>query len=145
MTTNDKDSPQTRGSISVGGSVSESSLIVGDNNNVAMTIAKTTLPPAEGVDVRAELDGLREALAELGGGEAGKRDRAMQDALDEAQKPAPDKAEVLDSVRRALKYVDVAAEGAEKIDRLRQRIKPLAAWIGANAEPLLRMVGLPAL
>ncbi len=143
-TTHYENTPRAPGSISIGGSISGSAVVVGSRNTVTMTITRTTLPPAEGVNIRAELDGLRAALAELRGGEAGKRDRAMQDALDEAQKPAPDKAEVLDSVQRALKYVDMAAQGAEKIDKLQQWIKPLAAWIGANAEPLLRMVGLSA-
>jgi hypothetical protein len=68
------------------------------------------LPPAHTVDVKAELAALREALAGLQRvPDRGKLERAMQDAVEEAAKPEPDKEEVGGAVERVVKYAKDAA------------------------------------
>jgi hypothetical protein len=43
--------------------ITGSSIVLGDYNKVATTLEQVTLPPADEVDVKAELAGLRDALA----------------------------------------------------------------------------------
>ena len=72
--------------------VTGSSIVTGDRNIVSTAMKQIALPPAEQVDVKAELAALREALAELKKvPDRGKLDRAMEDAAEETAKPEPDK------------------------------------------------------
>jgi len=70
--------------------ITGSSAVTGDHNTVTTTMKQVALPPADTVDVKAELAALRELLAELKGvPDRGKLDRAIEDAVEEtAQAPA---------------------------------------------------------
>src|SRR4051794_15655467 len=88
--------------------ITGSSLVTGDHNTVTTTMTQHTLPPPETVDVRAELAALRDLLTKLNVPERGKLDRAVQDAIEEAAKPKPDKEEVAGAVQRVVKYAKAA-------------------------------------
>ena len=83
--------------------VTGSSIVTGDRNIVSTAMKQIALPPAEQVDVKAELAALREALAELKKvPDRGKLDRAMEDAAEETAKPEPDKKEVGGALERVV-------------------------------------------
>ena len=72
--------------------ITGSSIVTGDHNVVSTTMKQITLPPADQVDVKAELAALREALAEMRKvPDRNKLDRAIEDAVEETAKPEPDK------------------------------------------------------
>ena len=73
--------------------ITGSSVVTGDHNTVTTTMRQVAAPPADKVDVKAELAALEELLAQLKNvPDRGKLDRAMQDAVEETAKPKPDKA-----------------------------------------------------
>jgi hypothetical protein len=90
-----------------------------------------TLPPAHTVDLKAELAALRQLLAELKNvPDRGKLDRAMQDAVEETDKPEPDKDEVGGAVERAIKYAKSANDFGDHLERLLPRLAAIASWAG---------------
>jgi hypothetical protein len=120
--------------------VTGSSIVTGDHNTVSTEMKQIALPPADQVDVKAELAALREALAELKKvPDRGKLDRAMEDAAEETAKPEPDKKEVGGALERVVKYVKAADDFGEK---LLPRLAPLASWLGANGHNLLAVLGI---
>ena len=131
-------------SISVGGNVTGSSFSTGDSNTVTTSYQQVTLPPADSVDVQAELDGLREALAGLQAPEAAKIAGALDAAEAEAQSAEPDKEEVAGRVERALKLAQQAEGFSAHLEKLAPRIVKLAGWIGDVGKRLLPFVGLCA-
>jgi hypothetical protein len=75
--------------------ITGSSVVTGDQYTVTTTMRQVTAPPAETVDVQAEVAALRELLAQFKNvPDRGKVDRAMQDAAEESAKAQPDKEEV---------------------------------------------------
>lgn len=129
-----------KGAIAIGGSVKDSPIVAGDHNVVQMT--KTTLPPAENVDIRAELAALRAVLGVLATADAAKIGRALDDAEDEAGKAEPDKEEIGGALDRALEYAEKADGFATVTEKLVPRVKAIAAWLGEHGPRLLRFVGL---
>ncbi len=111
--------------------ITGSSVVTGDHNTVTTTMKQYPLPPADQVDVQAELMALREALAALQKvPDRGKLDRAVEDAADEAAKPAPDKAELGGALERAVKYAKAADDFGDHAAKLVPRLAALAAWLG---------------
>jgi hypothetical protein len=101
------------------------------------------LPPADQVDVKAELAALREALAVLQKvPDRGKLDRAIKDASDEAKKPEPDKEELGGALERAVKYAKAAGDFTENAGKLLPRLAALASWLGPVGHGLLSMLRL---
>jgi len=119
-------------SVKVGGSVTGSQVITGDDNKAEMRHVTVTFPPADEVDVRAELAALRGALSALTTQEAGKCVRALDDAEEEAAKAEPDKDEIGNALERALKHARTASDFADQAERIGQRLAPLIAWLGDN-------------
>lgn len=119
-------------SVKVGGSVTGAQIITGDDNNAEMRHVTVTFPPADAVDVRAELAALRGALSALTGLEGGKLGRAFDDADEEAAKAEPDKSEMGSALERALKHARTASDFADQAERIGQRLAPLIAWLGDN-------------
>jgi hypothetical protein len=123
--------------------ITGSSIVTGDHNTVTTRMTQHTLPPADQVDVKAELAALREALAALQKmPDRGKLDRALDDADDEAKKPEPDKEEVGGALERAVKYAKAADDFGDHAEKLLPRLAALAAWLGANGHNLLAMLGI---
>jgi hypothetical protein len=125
------------------GDITGSSIVTGDHNTVSTTTKQIALPPADQVDVKAELAALREVLAELKKvPDRGKLDRAMEDAVEETAKPEPSKEEVGGAVERVVKYAKAADDFGEHTEKLLPRLAALASWLGANGHNLLSMLGI---
>jgi hypothetical protein len=123
--------------------ITGSSVTTGDHNTVTTT-THVTLPPADTVNVTAELTALREALAKLQVPDRDRLDRALKDADEEAAKPSPDKEYVGDAVQRAVTVAKGANDFADQVQTLTPRITALASWIGPAGRALLSLMGLSA-
>jgi hypothetical protein len=125
--------------------ITGSSIVTGDRNTVSTTMKQIALPPADEVDVKAELAALREVLAELRKvPDRGKLDRAVEDAVEETAKPEPDKEEVGGALERAVKYAKAADDFGEHAEKLLPRLAALASWLGPAGHTLLSMLGIAA-
>jgi hypothetical protein len=123
--------------------ITGSSVVTGDRNVVSTTMKQVTLPPADSVNLKAELAALGELLAELKNvPDRGKLDRAMEDAVEEAAKPQPDKDEVGGAVERAIKYAKSANDFGEHVEKLLPLLTAIASWVGAAGRALLATVGV---
>jgi cation diffusion facilitator CzcD-associated flavoprotein CzcO len=123
--------------------ITGSSVVTGDHNTVTTRMTQHMLPPADQVDVKAELAALREALAALQKvPDRGKLDRAIADVADETAKPEPDKEEVGGALERVVKYAKAADDFSDHAEKLVPRLAALAAWLGANGHNLLSMLGI---
>jgi hypothetical protein len=121
--------------------ITGSSVVTGDHNTVTTTTKQVPLPPADQVDVKAELAALREAMAALQKvPDRGKLDRAIE----ETAKPEPDKEEVGDALERAVKYAKAADDFGEHAEELLPRLAALASWLGPVGHGLLSLLGLSA-
>jgi hypothetical protein len=132
-------------SVHAGGNITGSNIQTGDHSQASLSSVQ--IPDGTGVDIAAALAELREVLLGFEGVEATRLCRAMDDAQEEAAKPEPDKAEVADSVGRALRHVERAGKLAENIEKVRGLIVTIGGWLGAAAPytgPLLATVGLTA-
>ena len=129
-----------KGVVAIGGSVTNSAIVAGDHNVVHWT--KTTLPPAEDVDIHAELAALRAVLEALATADAAKIGRAMDDAEEEAGKAEPDKKEIGGALDRALEYAEKADGFAAVTEKLVPRVKAIVGWLGEHGPRLLKFVGL---
>ncbi len=112
-------------------------VITGDHNQASMHGVTVTLPPAASVDVAAELAALRELLVGLNTPDAGKLERALQDAEEEAAKPEPDRDEIGGAIERAVKYAKGASDFSAHVAKLAPCLGALAAWLGAGWDKIL--------
>jgi hypothetical protein len=128
-------------SVKVEGNMSNSVITTGDNNRVTVT-----LPDAASVNIAATMTELRAALARIGGENAGKIARALDDADEEVAKAAPDKAEVADSLTRALGFAKKAGDLSDYVEKIKPLVVDAAGWIGSAAHyaPLLAVLGFSA-
>lgn len=133
-------------SISVGGDTYGSVMVTGDNNQIKArlqaTQVRTSLPPAGMIDIGQELARIRAVLERIGGENAGKIQRALDDATDEANRSDPNKDEVGRALDRALVYARASTGFAEEVSKLAPQVKNAVAWLGANWHKLLAIVGL---
>ena len=129
-------------SVIIGGDATGSSIVTGDRNIVETNYQQVTLPPAESVNISAELNALREALEKLDAPDGRKIANALTDAEDELTKPEPDKDEVGKALERALEYASKADEFADATEKLVPHVKSVAAWLGKNWYKILGVVGL---
>ncbi len=96
------------------------------------------LPPAETVNLK-----LRELIAQpTNVPDQGKLDRALPDAAEEAEKPAPDKAGIGGAVERAVKYAKSATDFGDQVEKLLPRMAAMASWASAAGRGLLAMAGI---
>ena len=125
--------------------VTSSSIVTGDHNTVSTTMRQVALPPADQVDVKAELAALRDLLVELKKvPDRGKLDRAVEDAVEETGKAEPDKEEVGGALERAVKYAKAAEDFGEHAEKLLPRLAALASWLGPAGHTLLSLLGISA-
>ncbi|SDG45142.1 hypothetical protein SAMN05216338_1001351 [Bradyrhizobium sp. Rc2d] len=121
-------------------------ITTGDENRVTARVSailqKTTLPPADNVDLAYELEQLRVLLAEANSEQANKIARALDDAAEESKKPTPNKDEVGRAVGRALEYAEKGEKFVSLVTKIAPHIKNAVAWLGANWYKLLPIVGL---
>jgi hypothetical protein len=118
-------------------------IVTGDSNRTVMRNVKVQeLPPAGQVDVGKELAELRALLGSLNAPDAGKLDRALADAEEEASKPEPDRVEVGSALDRAVRYAEKASDFSEKAEKIAPKLKALVSWLGANWHKILGAVGM---
>jgi hypothetical protein len=133
-------------SISIGRDAVGVVATTGDNNRIDAKIdarlSKVTLPPAESVNISAELAQIKAILEKLGGEHAPKIGRALDDASDEAGKPKPDQDEVGSALARALEYATKNTAFADEAKALAPHITNAVGWLGSNWHKLLPLVGL---
>ncbi len=129
-------------SVSIGGSVTGGAIITGDSNTANINFQQVTLHAPTTVNIQAELNALREILANLETSDRRKIDNAFADAQEELNKPQPDKDEVGDALNRALKYAKKAAGFASVMEKLQPHLTKIIVWLGANWHKLLSMVDL---
>jgi hypothetical protein len=100
-------------------------------------------PPADKVDVKAELAALRDLLAQLKNvPDRGRLDRAMQDAVEGTAKPDPDKAEVGNALERVAKCAKAASDFTENAEKIVPRLVALGSWLGPAGRALLNTLGV---
>ncbi len=138
--TDERDKPASDRSVHIGGNAQGNTFVIGGRNKVT-TRTSIQLPPAESVDIRAELAAIRAALAELQAPDRDRLDNALKEAEDEAARPTPRQDEIGDALGRAVKYASRAAGFAAAMDRLRPHITNAAAWLGTHGQVILRTLG----
>jgi hypothetical protein len=121
-------------------------ITTGDKNQMEAKIdaalVKTTLPPANSIEISWELTQIRTILERLGGEHAGKIGRALDDAAEEARKPQPNKDEVGTALGRALNYAKEGSAFADELQKLVPHVTNAVAWLGSNWHKHLPLVGL---
>jgi tetratricopeptide (TPR) repeat protein len=123
--------------------ITGSSIVTGDNNIVSTEMKHIALPPADKVDVKAELAVLQDLLGELKKvPDRGKLNRAMEDAVEETAKPHPDKKEVGGALERVVKSAKAADDFGVHAEKLLPRLAALTSWLGANGHKLLALLGI---
>lgn len=127
-------------SISVGGSVTGSTMITGDGNISSVQYSSVSSATPD-VDIRGELKAMRQILAKLSSSDSRKIDNAFADADEELDKPQPDKAEVGKALERAIDYASKALGFASVIEKLKPHLTKTVAWLGSDWHKLLRIVG----
>ena len=129
-------------SVSIGGNAIGSAIQTGDSNTASVQFKQTTLPAPESVNIRAEIEALRSALAKLESSDRRKIDNAFADAEEELKKPEPDKDEVGQALDRALNYGKKNEEFVQLIEKLEPHLTKVIAWLGDNWHKILSIVGL---
>jgi TIR domain len=133
-------------SINIGGDAAGSVLVAGDSNRVnahiEVSLTKTTLPAAASVDISQELAQIRSVLERIGGEHAGRMGRAMDDAAAELRNTPQNKDEIGAALGRALDYGKNSRHFADEVGQLAPHVLNAVAWLGANWNKLLPIVGL---
>lgn len=134
----------SKNSVSIGGSVSQSAVVAGDQNKVQQTREVTPAAPREmkTEELIRALRALRELLERLDTTDRGKIVRALDDAHEEAQKPTPDKEEVAGALERVVKYAKTANGIGEVVVELKRPLSIIADWVGTTAPIAARLFGL---
>lgn len=137
MTANE--TPSSDRSVHAGGDVVGSAVVTGDSNTVLVHYQQATLPPADAVDIQAELKALQVILASFNDPVA---TGVAQKLEQEAQKPEPNKDVVATTLETGLTYAKSLSGFAEAIDQLRPHVESAAGWLGKHGYKLLPLVGL---
>ncbi len=133
---------KTNRSVHIGGNASQNVIQTGDYNAASMILKQITLPPPATVDIHAEMEALREALAKLDSSDCRKIENAISDAEDELNKAEPNKDEIGKALGRALEYAQKAEGFAKAVENLKPHVTKAIAWLGENWHKLLGIVGL---
>lgn len=128
--------------VSVGGNIAGSQIITGDNATAQMRGVSVRLTSGDELNVTAELGALRAALGSLATPDAGKIDRALQDAEEEAEKETPDREEVGAALERAVKYAKGASDFGEHASKIAGHLGPLVSWLGGKWTKILELSGI---
>ena len=128
-------------SINVGGSITNSTANTGDNVLIHQANSQTNLQAAD-VDIRQEINTLREVLRQLQTQDQGKIERAFTDIEEEFAKPEPDKGEVEGAIERVMGYAKKANDYGEIMGKLTTTFTPIAVWLGMNADKVSHLLQL---
>ena len=126
-------------SANVGGNVTGSALVTGDNNTVSTQFQQASLPQPKTVDIQIELKALQGILLSL-------NDPVVvgvaQKLKEEANKSEPDKGVVATTLETGLTYAKTLSGFADAIDKIRPHVEATAGWLGKHGYKLLPLVGL---
>jgi len=134
--------PVSDRSVHIGGDAKGNVIQTGDHNVASVNYQQVSLPPAESIDIRAELAALREILTQVESSDLRKIENALSDAEDELEKPEPEKDELGKVLDRALDYAKKAEGFAKFIETLKPTVTNIASWLGSNWYKILTAVGL---
>ncbi|MGH7116091.1 MAG: hypothetical protein ACREE9_16570, partial [Stellaceae bacterium] len=96
---------------------------------------------ADQVDVKAELAGLRQALAALTSvPDRRALNNALEDAADEARKTEPDKDKIGGALAHVAEYAKAADDFGEHAEKLVPRLLALASWLGPVGHHLISLL-----
>ena len=127
--------------VSIHGDATGNVIATGDGNTIEAHVTADKhaagLPDPATVDVARELAAIRAVLERLGADDAKKLGRALDDASDEAAKPAPDKDEIGRALERALGYARSASAFAAETGKLAPYLRSTVAWLGHQWHALL--------
>lgn len=133
-------------SVNVSGDAVGNVITTGDQNSinarVEAKLSKISLPPASSVDIGKEFAQIRALLAEIGGEHTNKIARALDDAVEETNKPKPDKDEIGSALARILDYAKKGNDFVGVAEKLAPHVTNAVAWLGSNWHKLLPLVGL---
>jgi hypothetical protein len=134
-------------SVTIGRDAIGSIIATGDNNSInpsgPTSVSKTTtLPISDSVDIVRELEHIRAILNRIGGENASKIRRALDDADEEARKARPNKNEIGTALERAIDYANKGGDFADHVEKLTPYVTNAVAWLGSNWHKLLPLVGL---
>ena len=124
-----KKSPNSDRSVNVGGDVTGSALVTGNNNTISVQFQQASLPQPETVDIQTELKALQIILTSLNDPIA---TGVAQKLEQEASRPEPDKSVVATALETGLTYAQNLSGFAEAIDKLPPMLKPLPGGWGSR-------------
>lgn len=125
-------------SVFVSNDITGGAIITGDNNTTKVHYQKThSLPAPANVNIQVELNALHNILTQLETSDRRKIDNAFEDAQEEINKLQPDKDEVGKALDRALNYAKKAEGFASAIEKLQPHLAKTTAWLGENWHQLL--------
>ncbi len=133
----------SKNTINIGGKADGNVFVVGDNisaGNIQTNVAN--MPNPNTVDIRKEIEALKEVLAKIETPERKKLDRALEDAEEEAKKDKPDKDEIGGALERAMKYAKLSDKFASIIGVLKPHALSASAWLGENWHKIAGMIGM---
>jgi hypothetical protein len=125
--------------ISIGGSVSGSAVLLGDKNQVAVTTQAQA--PVDTKAMLAALEEVHKVLSQVAGPDAKRIGNAADEALEEAKTAEPRKSVVAESLERALKLATSVAGVGKDLETLKPSLSALAGWLGGEYQALLRLLG----
>jgi hypothetical protein len=132
--------------INIGGNAIGSVFVTGDHDKTdvssTVNLTKVTLPPPDSVNILAELSAIRGILRDIGGIHQESAVQALDAAVEQSSKPAPDKHEVGTALQRALQLAKEGVSFAANIQKLAPHVLNAAAWLGSNWHGILPTVGL---
>jgi hypothetical protein len=128
--------------VQIGGNMVGGAIVAGDHNVTNVRYREVALPPAESVDIRAELAALRDLLGGLNSDDRQKIANALAEAAADATKPQADKDEIGGALERALRHAGKAAGFAEAAGKIAPHVQNAVAWLGGHWHKLLLLVGL---
>jgi hypothetical protein len=106
------------------------------------TISVSQLPKPADVDIRKELSELRDILLTLSVGDRHQNlEAALTEAVNEAERPNPDRDVIGNATDRALKFAKKADDFSERLEHVVPRIMQIAGWLGNNWYKILSLVG----
>lgn len=129
-------------SVKIEGNAVGTVIQTGDHNKTTAIFTNTTLPPAENVNIKREVEILRALFYQLHSDDQPVIEAALAEANHHLSKPNADMDQIGQALERALDYASRAERFAEIVDKLAPHVKNVCAWLGENWHKLLSFVGL---
>ncbi|MEO5376048.1 MAG: hypothetical protein H7840_17635 [Alphaproteobacteria bacterium] len=128
-------------SVSIGGYVTDSVIVTGDNASVAKgTGAASSGAPTPNAEILEALAALRPLLTSVRSTDDAKIDSALRDAEHEMSKSDPSPDEVGSALERALKYARTGVAFVEMAGKIVPQVAAAVTWLGEGWVKLSDMV-----